>query len=632
MKVLKRVILAGVILIMALGLGAYFAIKLAFPPQKIKDLVHKHGSAALGRDVTVGSVTIRLFPNIKLSVQEINVANGPGFSADPCIKLREVALSINVLSLIKFSPVINEIKLVQPEFLYEVDKGGRNNLEGLGGKPDTVKAIKDTAKTLESPAALALKSFVIEDGRVRYKDAKTGQEVVLNRINQVVSLDLDQRLENVITQGKLVLSEIQVNDPALGIRKGDLQVTVRHDLRVNLPAERLQVRTLELGFQDIRATVKGEATQFMTKPPKVDFSLSAPEVRLASLLKEVPPGLSPDVPKLSARGIASLDARVQGVLDSGVSPDVTARLSVKEAALSHKDLPAGVDNLNIDLGLVRDTLRLSRFAFTMGGNPVAIEALVTSLKDSVPQLQSLSVDALLDLGKLIPLLQKMSMVDKSMKASGLVAAKVTGSGPLDPKAPENLKVQGQVDLKGLSVQPPDMPQAIGADGQVKIDNDRIVQSLKVRTGESDVTVDGTVRNYLALVMPEKAKGSTAKAKLTVQSQNLNLDELLPKGKEEEVQEEAPPATAWPSLPKLDADIDVKLARTQLMGLAMTDFTSTSKLVGGVLNTALKGKVYSGSFSSSLSADLKDTTNAGIGLKLNVDKVEANDFISRLNGR
>jgi uncharacterized protein involved in outer membrane biogenesis len=632
MKVLKRVILAGIILVVLLFLGAYFAIKMAFPPQKIKDLVHKHGSAALGREVTVSEVSIRIFPNIKVSVHEINVANAPGFSPDPCIKLREAALSINFLSLLKFSPVINEIKLVNPEFLYEVAKDGRNNLEGLGGKADSVVKPEEPAKPLESPAAVNLKSFVLEDGKVRYRDMQTGRQIILDRINQTVSLDLDQRLENVATKGKLVISEIKVDDPALGLKKGNLQVTVRHDILANLPAERVQVKALELGFQDIRALVKGEATRFLTGPPVLDLSLSAPEIRLASVLKEVPPSLSPDVAKLSARGIASLEAHVQGAVDSASQPDVTARLSVRDGGVSHKDLPAGVDNLNVDLALVADSLRLSRFAFDLGGNPVSVEALITSLKAPVPMLQNLKVDALLDLGKLIPLLQKMAMVDKAMQASGQVSAKVAGSGPLDPAAPQNLKIQGQVDLKAVSVKPPQLPQPIGADGQVRIDNDKVVQSLRVKTGESDVSVDGTVVNWLALAMPEKAKGNTAKAKLTVASGFLNLDQLMPQGQKPEEAKEEPPATAWPALPKLEADIDVKLAKTRLVGLDMTEFTSKARLANAVLDAALKGRLYSGVFSGTLRADLKDTSNGAFSLKFKVDKVEANDFISRLNDK
>jgi uncharacterized protein involved in outer membrane biogenesis len=637
MKVLKRIILAGIVLVLLLSLGAYFAIKIAFPPAKIKELVHKHGSEALNRDVSVQDVSIRIFPNLKLSVREVNVANAPGFSSEPALKLRELALSINFMSLLKFSPVVNEIKLVEPEILYEVDRNGRNNLEGIG-KPDTAVVAKDTSKAIESPAGVALKSFVIENGRVRYRDLKSGREIILGKINQNVSLDLDQRLEDVKTKGRLEILEIKVSDSASGLRTGNIKVTVRHDIHLNLPAERVQIRSLELGFQDIRATVKGEATRFMTKPPVLDFTLSAPGIKLASVLKEVPASLSPDIPKLTAKGIASLEARIQGALDTGSVPDVTARFTIQDGGVGHKDLPAGVENLNLELDLNGDSLKLARFAFDLGGNPVKMDGLITSIKAPVPMLQEFNVNALLDIGKLVPLLQKLALVDKALKAEGMVQADIKAAGPLDPNAPQNLKANGVIELKGVAAEGKPLPQPLKLTGLVKIDNDKINENLAVKIGQSDFTVNGTVTNYLAMAMPKAAsagkpggQGQT-KAKLSIQSTFLNLDELMPAGEKKEAEKEGPPMTKWPSLPNVEADVDVKLAKTQLMNLAMTDFSAKTTLAGSVVNTALKGTLYSGGFSSAVKADLKDSSDAKVAFKLDVNRVEANDFISRLNDR
>ena len=631
MKVLKRIILAGLVLVVALSLAAYFAIKIAFPPAKIKELVHKHGSEALNRDVSVQDVSIRVFPNLKLSVSEVNVANAPGFSSDPCVKLRELALSINFLSLLRFSPVVNEIKLVDPEILYEVDRHGHNNLEGLG-KSDTLQQ-KDTAKAaLESPAALALKSFVIENGRVRYRDLQSGRELILDKINQQVSLDLDQRLEDVNTKGRLEISGIRVSDSASGLRKGDIKILIRHDIHVNLPGERVQIKSLELAFQDIRATVKGEATHFMTNPPAIDLSLSAPDIKLASLLKEVPASLSPDIPKLSAKGVAALEARVKGVLDTGKLPEVTAKFTIRDGAVGHKDLPAGIANMNLDLDMAGDTLKLARFAFDLGGNPVKVDALVSSLTKPVPFLNDLNVDAVLDIGKLVPLLQKLALAEKELKAEGMVQAKIKASGPLDPTAPQNLKAAGLVELKGVAASGKPLPVPLKLAGEVKIDNDKIGESLTVHVGQSDLAVNGTVANYLAMIMPKAAKGQTTKAKIAVTSSFLNLDELMPGGEKKEEEKPAPPMTSFPKLPQLEADVDVKLAKTQLMNLAMTDYSSHTNLSNGVMTTALKGSLYSGGFSSNIKADLKDTSDAKVAIKMDVLKVEANDFISRLNDR
>jgi hypothetical protein len=558
------------------------------------------------------------------------VANAPGFSKDPVIKLRELALSIDFLSLLRFAPVVNEIKLVEPEILYEVDARGHNNLEGLG-KSDTLQK-KDTAKAvLESPAAVALKSFVIENGRVRYRDAQSGREIILEKINQQVSLDLDQRLEDVKTRGKLEIAQITVSDSASGLRKGDIHISLRHDIHLNLPGERVQIKSLELGFQDIRATVKGEATHFMTKPPAVDLSVSAPGIKLASVLKEVPASLSPDIPKLSVKGVADLEARIKGTLDSGAIPDVTAKFTIRDGGVAHRDLPAGLENMNMDLNVEGDSIKLDKFAFTMGGNPVDMNALLTAWHQPVPLLKAFNLDAVLDLGKLVPLLEKLALTDKSLKAEGLIQAKLAAAGPLDPKAPQNLKANGTIELKGVAAEGKPLPAPVKLSGQVKVDNDQIGEVLTVHIGQSDLNVNGTVANYLAMIMPKMAKGQTTKAKLAITSEFLNLDELLPGGPKEE-EKPTPPMTAYPKLPNLDADIDLKLAKTQLMNLAMTGFSSHTNVANGVATTAMNGALYSGGFTSNVRADLKDTSDAKVALKLDVNHVEANDFISRLNDR
>src|SRR5690606_34942804 len=49
-------------------------------------------------------------------------------------------------------------------------------------------------------------------------------------------------------------------------------------------------------------------------------------------------------------------------------------------------------------------------------------------------------------------------------------------------------------------------------------------------------------------------------------------------------------------------------------------------------TDLGGSLYSGGFASTLAITPRDTVDWGIGFRLKVAKVEANDFISRLNDR
>lgn len=629
MKLLKRLVLAGIALVVLLGLIAYFTIKIAFPPEKIRQLVREQGKALVGREVNVGDVSIRLFPNLMVSVQHIQLANAEGFSKQPAVQVQEIVLSIHFMSLLRLSPDINEIKLVQPEILFEVDANGRNNFEGLGGEKKAEPETDTANKPIELPAAMALRSFVIHEGRVRYHDLQSRRELVLDQINQKVSLELDPALRNAQTQGRLQISEIKVNDAASGLRKGNVRISLNHDIRLDLPGEKLKIKALELGFQDIKVSVSGEVSQFMKGQPALNLAIAAPKIDLASVLKEVPASLSPEIPKLALTGNAAFDFKIQGVVDTAALPGIRGEFRIENAAASHRDVPVGITGLGMQVLFADDTVSLPQLKLQMGENPVSITAKLHGWQKQNLVLEDLNVNATVELDPLVSLAQRMGFMSDSMVVSGLVKAALRAEGPLDPQRPEAIKASGLVEMQKVSVKTTDLPVGVQVDGKTQFDNDRIKQDSKLLLGQSDIAVQSEVQNWQALVLPKQAKGARAKVVAKVQSNHLDLDELKPKTTTVDTTTSAP-MKRYPDLPPVDAQIDVSLARTRLMGLDMTAFTAKSKLAGHILTSDLKGQLYTGGFTSGLKVDLKDSTNADVGLKLNLNKVEANDFISRIN--
>src|SRR5690606_24615794 len=164
------------------------------------------------------------------------------------------------------------------------DAEGRNNFEGLGSQDSTPA---DTS-ALELPGNVALESFALEDGRVRYRDLAARREVTLGRIDQRASLTADRFLSDVRTQGSLEIAEISVEDPAAGIRKGGVRIAVAHDVRLDLPGDSVTLRSVELSFQDVKARLAGRVRGLNSDAPDLDLEFSAPSVSLASLFREVP--------------------------------------------------------------------------------------------------------------------------------------------------------------------------------------------------------------------------------------------------------------------------------------------------------------------------------------------------------
>jgi uncharacterized protein involved in outer membrane biogenesis len=630
MKLLKRILLIAIPLLLVLGIGAYITVRVAFPPEKIAEIVRTQGSEILGRKVEVGSVRVGVFPRLKLGVSAVTLANDSGFSAEPALTLKRLDLSISWMSLLRFSPVIYEVRLVEPDILFEVDAAGHNNLESLGAK-DTAAA--DTALP-ELPASVALRAFVIDNGRVRYRqmgeNGQSAREITLGRIDQRASLSLDPKLTDVRTAGTLEIAEISVRDAALGLRKGGIKISVSHDLRVDLPGDSLRIHAVDVAFQDVKAHVEGTLKAFSTPAPVADIHVTAPNISLASLFREIPPEISPELRKLKVAGTASLEARVRGVVDSNALKAVHADITVRDGNFGHADVPQGIQGLAMDLNVRGDSVLLKKLAFHSGPNPFQVEALITEALNPVPYLRKLVVGGELDLGNLSALAQKMGLLDPAIRVSGRQTLHLAASGPLDPANPQRLSAQGRAEFIGVEARVPEFP-ALKFHGTASLNNETIRQQLSATIGKSDAAVNVVVNNYLALLLPEQAGKARTSVKVDVRSGLIDLDELLPKTGSD-APADAPPLTAYPAWPPVDADVTVTLARTKLMNLDMTNFSLKTVVREKSAVTDLAGTLYTGGFSSAVSIVPKDTTDWGIGYKLNVNRVEANDFISRLNDR
>ncbi len=629
MKLFKRLVLAFILLTVVLGATAYFTIKAVFPPEKIKSIIHDQATKALNRDINIADVSVHLFPHLKLAVMDIRIANAKGFSAEPLFKVSEISLSIDFLSLLRFSPTINEIKIFEPEILYEVNAEGHNNLEGIGSQDTTKNLESKSNKPLELPTGLALKAFTIANGKVHYRDVKSGQDLVLGDIDQNISLQLDPKLENILSKGKLIINEVSISDKKSSLQKGAIRLEFDHDIQLNLPAEKLTLNGLEFGFQDISIKLKGGIEKFITKPMALDLHLQSSEISLASVLKEVPSTLSPDIAKLSAQGKMLLDVLIKGNLDSNVLPEVLAKLNVKEGAFHHKDLPAGIEHLNLDFQATTDRVDLKSLEFNVDQHSVTMNAAISEIR-KVPHLEAFQLNSQVDFGKLGPILNKLGLLKDFSKLTGELQSDLQASGWLDPQDPTKLQAQGLITLKKIHVESPLLPAPLNLDGDVHLSNSKIEEALNVQLGQSDFKLTSTVENFLALIMPNLAAGKTASVKALIQSSFINLDELLPKTTKKEEEEKTKPLTAFPVLPKINAVVDIKLAKTQFMDLAVTEFISNTTVVAGVVNNSLKGNLYSGNFNTKTRIDLNDSTNAKVDLKMLVNHVEANDFLSRLN--
>jgi len=635
MKKFLKILAVLVALFVVVLVAAFFVVKSKFPPEKIQALVEKQASDILKREVTVGGAGFNLLP-LGVQIKNLKIANNPGngFSNEPLVDLPLAVVRIDLAKLLLFQVAIDKISIENLTLLYEVMPDGRTSIDGLGGKPDTTVTVKDTAKldlsTIELPGSFALNSFEIKNAKVIFNDRLQKRKAILGSINLNTRLSLNKTLENIKTSTALTLKEISMEDAGLGVRKGGISVFLNADVNANARVQHLDIQKFSAGLQSIKINASGTINRFMEDIKVVDLKVESNQINLAELIKEIPAGINPEISKVSAGGTASFNAEVKGTITPDKIPPVRGNLVLSDIAVSHSDLPAGVSSLTGNIAFTENTVSIKPFSFQLAGQPTSVLLEASNLLSPQPSLNNLSVNTKLDLGALFALASKLVSIQEVSSLAGRIEATLGAKGIIDPANPQKLSVNGNANLQNIVAKTALIPDAVSVNGAVKFSNTEISVEPVVQIGKSDVKVKAVVTDYLAMVMPRLAAGKKTNVNVNVSSSNLELDRLIPPTDATKPKEDEIPMEIYPELPDIVANVNVNLANTVFRYLTLSDFNLGVNFANNKANITGRGRLYTGGFNTNVAVDLSNRKSANVKLALNVDKVEANDFIT--NGR
>ena len=137
----KLLIIGGVVLTVIIGGAVYLFSSL---DSIVKKVIEDVGTQVTGVKVSVGGVKISLSEG-KASITGLSVANPPGFSSDPAIKLGEISVALDTGSLNKNPIVVKDVLIGAPAIAYELGSGG-SNLDAIQRNVQAFTAPKGGAK------------------------------------------------------------------------------------------------------------------------------------------------------------------------------------------------------------------------------------------------------------------------------------------------------------------------------------------------------------------------------------------------------------------------------------------------------------------------------------------------------
>ena len=360
-KILGLLLLGLLLIIVALG----FALTHLFDPNDYKDEIRQLARDKANLELTLnGDIGWSLFPWLGLELHQTTLASA-ATPDKPFADLQMIGLSVRVLPLLRKEVQMSDIRIEGLNLSLSRDEKGRGNWEDIGrpaqasattGKPvETQPAPQPTEPAEEKPAQpikLDIDSLTVNNARIDYQDAKTGQQFSAEGIELTTGA---------IREGSSIPLKLSAffgtNQPVIRART-ELQGDLRFDralkryqlenakLSGEVSGEPLQGKTLTFGAQgellaDLAAQIaewnslKLSANQLLglgelkvrdlDKEPKLTGGLSIAQFNLREFLEGIGQTLPP-MADGNALGKAELVARLNGTPTSLALEELNLKL------------------------------------------------------------------------------------------------------------------------------------------------------------------------------------------------------------------------------------------------------------------------------------------------------------------
>lgn len=520
---MKKVLIISVSLILVI-LAALIAIPFVFKG-KIIEVVKTEANKSLNATVDFSDVSlslIRSFPDMSLRIENLSVTGVDEFSADTLANLPDFRVTINLMSIFRGSEYeLKTIRLDNPRFMFRVLADGKANWDIVEPSADTSSA---AGVEPSKPFKAAFKSFIINNGEVRYADASLPMDLVVNGINAQLSGDMTADVTNLKTD----ITATAVTADYDGVRYlSKASASIISDIEADLLNWKFIFPDAEMMLNELQLTASG----YFAMPENgydMDITFGAAKNDFRSFLSLIPAVYAKDFASVKTDGSLALKGFVKGLYSETTMPGFGVDLQVSNAMFRYSGLPDAVENINMDMSVLNNTgdpdatvIDVKKLHLEMGENPVDLTLLArTPVSDPFVDLKLKGKLNLADVAKFYPLEpgdQLSGLLDADVLAKGNLSAIEQGRYS-DFNASGGFNVTGLVYQTSAVAQKIEVQEAALALSPAKAD----LPVLKARIGRNDISASGKLDNLLAYAFGK----ADLSGYLNLSSSYFNLNDFL----------------------------------------------------------------------------------------------------------
>lgn len=625
----KKVILWGLIVVVAVVVLGVAGVMIFFPKEKVKRMAIERISAGLNREVGIDGISISFWGGVGAYLEGISIANPDGFDEGGQDFLTAEALDIKLQfwPLIKRKVAIDRLILIRPQIKMKKLADGSTNYQ-FGTVDSTTpvtesEQIPDEAKV--AVAAVSFDNLTIEGASLEFIDDSS-------RINiKALDINLQSQLHTTEDQifmanGDLAINQLSVNYDSLSLPT--LKLKIEYSASYDVPRNGLSLNKTTLDVNGITLVIKGEVPN-LESMARADFSVSSAEIDIAHILKELP-----DEYKVLLDG-TSIEGKLR------FNADIKYDTSTKDTILFKSKLD--LSGLVFTSPLLPATAKIQTMAIDLDNNSALVEINNLSMEDnsfnaqvSIRDFDSPIVDGHLkgsiNLASFNPFLPSAG----NPQLRGQMDIDIKAKGPIDN--PAELQIEGDITISKASYTATTLPEPIKSfkmEMTVK-KRDIVLKKLSVDFVSSDLFITGKLKNAFPYFL--QGTGATSKKPFLtfkMKSSKFNMDKLFPEvvpGQGSDPTKLPPDSLPPIILPDINGQGTAQIDSLIYMQIDFTGIKCDININDRKISARnVSGNVYTGRVSGESVIDLSDFEKPGYSGNFAARQIEVNDFLTRFSG-
>lgn len=294
MKKIIRFLIIGIVAAVALLVAITVIFLSVFDANDYKDDLSALVKEQTGRELVFsGDVNLTFFPALGMKLGAMSFANAPGFGDQPMIKIDEASISVDIASVIAFSPKVDQLVLRNLEINLIKNKAGVTNWDDLLPPPvpanaSTSSSSGSATKSEEGETANedlqiegVFAGLVFENAKLKWRDEQAGGRYEVR--------DLD------IYAGPISPDKpfpIRLHLEASGEEQFDMELDFSADIEYLIKSQRLTLENLMLSLNGTDIDGRIQVTN-LSKPALV-FALKSEDMDVDALLSKTLTATEPD--------------------------------------------------------------------------------------------------------------------------------------------------------------------------------------------------------------------------------------------------------------------------------------------------------------------------------------------------